>query len=57
MAYKQPMFYMFGHFSKFIPEGSVRIQHELKSNSGVIGIEVLTVERPDGFIVIVVLNK
>jgi glucosylceramidase len=29
--YKQPMFYIMGHFSKFIPEGSVRINISIES--------------------------
>uniref|UniRef100_A0A915LFT7 Glucosylceramidase n=1 Tax=Meloidogyne javanica TaxID=6303 RepID=A0A915LFT7_MELJA len=30
--YKQPMFYFIGHFSKFIPPGSVRINSSLFNN-------------------------
>ncbi len=29
-AYKQPMFYILGHFSKFISPDSVRIEHKLE---------------------------
>ncbi|XP_065322963.1 lysosomal acid glucosylceramidase-like [Gordionus sp. m RMFG-2023] len=31
--YKQPMFYFLGHFSKFIPRGSVRIDVEMSNNT------------------------
>lgn len=52
--YKQPIFYVLGHFSKFIHEGSIRIEAE-PSN-----ISILTVafERPDtGTIACVFFNS
>ncbi|CAL8109725.1 unnamed protein product [Orchesella dallaii] len=51
--YKQPMFYALGHFSKFIPAGSIRIHHETGSFAG---LEILTCLRPDGQIAVVILN-
>ncbi|XP_054836767.1 lysosomal acid glucosylceramidase-like [Eublepharis macularius] len=54
--YKQPMFYHLAHFSKFIPEGSVRVG--LTSNN-LFGCMLKTVGflRRDGAAVVVVLNK
>ena len=53
-AYKQPTFYVLGHFSKFIVPNSVRVYHQLSNQ--VDGLAVLTAKRPDGAIVAVVLN-
>lgn len=52
--YKQPMFYALGHFSKFIPRGSIRVKTEVNDYSGV---EVVAVKRPDNATTVVVLNK
>lgn len=52
--YKQPHFYIMGHFSKFIPPGSVRIGHTV--NKDVNDLQSLTVVRPDGATVLVVAN-
>jgi len=53
-AYKQPMYYAMGHFSKYVTENSVRV-----SNSGkkMKTLEVLSVLRPDDKIVLVVYNR
>ncbi|XP_067617065.1 lysosomal acid glucosylceramidase-like [Eurosta solidaginis] len=51
--YKQPMFYTMGHFSKFIPEGSVRIAAE-RSN---INVDTIGFLRPDGSIALIVFNS
>lgn len=53
VIYKQPMFYALGHFSKFIPSGSVRIQGE---STDLQGLSVLSCLRPDGLVAIVILN-
>lgn len=50
--YKQPMFYAIGHFSKFVPPGSFRIG----TLSGVDGLNVAAFSRPDGGVVLVILN-
>lgn len=50
--YKQPMYYAIGHFSKFIPRDSVRI-YSSQCNSEV---EVVAFKKPDGGVVIVILN-
>jgi glucosylceramidase len=52
--YKQPMYYALGHITKFVPEDSVRIDGlspDLKK------LAVLTVLRPDGIVVAVILNQ
>ena len=53
-AYKQPTFYTIGHFSKFIPPKSVRIEH--KVDKEIVGLSVLTILRPDNATVVVALN-
>lgn len=52
--YKQPMFYALGHFSKYIPEDSVRIGISLIDNSNFFGTAF---ERPDGKRTVVLLNR
>ncbi|XP_071793951.1 lysosomal acid glucosylceramidase-like [Asterias amurensis] len=53
--YKQPMFYHLGHFSKFIPPGSKRIQ---MTATGKDSLEKLAFKLPDGkTIAVVVLNR
>nr|CAI5838242.1 unnamed protein product [Callosobruchus analis] len=51
--YKQPMYYAMGHFSKFVPPGSQRIETRCSSKD----ISVAGFKRPDGIIVVVILNK
>ncbi|XP_020712981.1 glucosylceramidase, partial [Ceratitis capitata] len=51
--YKQPSFYAMGHFSKFVPEGSVRIEAQLLS----LSVETVAFKRPDGRIAVVLLNS
>ncbi|KAM7359469.1 glucocerebrosidase 1b [Cochliomyia hominivorax] len=50
---KQPMFYTMGHFSKFIPEKSIRIAAE-RSN---VNIDTVAYLRPDGSISAVLFNS
>ncbi|XP_025026952.1 glucosylceramidase-like [Python bivittatus] len=53
--YKQPMFYHLGHFSKFIPEGSVRVA--LSSNCFIsCQLKSAAFLRPDGVAVVVLSN-
>lgn len=52
--YKQPIFYAMGHFSKFIPNGSVRVDSDASYNDN---LQVLAAKRPDDAIVVVILNK
>lgn len=50
--YKQPMFYAMGHFSKFLPRGSIRIGlvHTY------LGLKMLAFKRPDSILVLVIVN-
>jgi glucosylceramidase len=52
--YKQPMYYALGHFSKYIPEGSVRIGMNVIDGSKFFGAAFL---RPDGRRAVVLLNR
>ncbi|XP_075321710.1 lysosomal acid glucosylceramidase isoform X2 [Odontesthes bonariensis] len=52
--YKQPMFYSMAHFSKFLLEGSQRVG---VSASGKTKLEFSAFIRPDGSVVIIVLNR
>ena len=51
--YKQPMFYHLGHFSKFIPEGSVKIHSESNQSP----LKFTAVQTPSKEMVLVVLNQ
>uniref|UniRef100_A0A131Z3G7 Glucosylceramidase n=1 Tax=Rhipicephalus appendiculatus TaxID=34631 RepID=A0A131Z3G7_RHIAP len=53
--YKQPMYYALGHFSKFLPRGSVRIDSRLKQGSA--KIEYAAFLTPEMAVVVIVLNK
>ncbi|XP_030147447.4 lysosomal acid glucosylceramidase-like [Taeniopygia guttata] len=55
--YKQPMFYHLGHFSKFIPEGSRRVGLRSSRRCLLCQLEHVAVLRPDGALVLVVLNR
>uniref|UniRef100_A0A8C6X581 Glucosylceramidase n=1 Tax=Naja naja TaxID=35670 RepID=A0A8C6X581_NAJNA len=55
--YKQPMFYHLAHFSKFIPEGSVRVALTSKCLFGICQLKTSAFLRPDGTAVVVVLNE
>ncbi|KAL7727277.1 hypothetical protein ACLKA6_016030 [Drosophila palustris] len=51
--YKQPMFYIIGHFSKLVPEGSVRIE-AIPSN---VNLDAVAFLRPDDKIAAVLFNS
>ncbi|XP_037509141.1 lysosomal acid glucosylceramidase-like [Rhipicephalus sanguineus] len=59
--YKQPMYYAMGHFSKFIPRGSIRIFSSMEQNDilDIFGkeLEHTAFLRPDSAVVVVVLNR
>uniref|UniRef100_A0A493TLS6 Glucosylceramidase n=1 Tax=Anas platyrhynchos platyrhynchos TaxID=8840 RepID=A0A493TLS6_ANAPP len=55
--YKQPMFYHMGHFSKFIPEGSQRVGLAVSKKCRRCELEHTAFLRPDGAVVLVVLNR
>ena len=51
--YKQPTFYHLGHFSKFVPRGSIRIY----SNLCLKNVKHVAFRRPDNGTVIIILNR
>jgi len=51
--YKQPMFYVLGHFSKYVPPNSVRIG---TTSENIDGIQNIAFSTPDGGVVLVILN-
>nr|XP_012547144.2 lysosomal acid glucosylceramidase [Bombyx mori] len=51
---KQPMYYALGHFSKFIPRGSARLQVTTLSTEGIENVAVIT---PKGNVVVVMQNR
>lgn len=54
--YKQPMFYVFAHFSKFITPGSVRIDAKLWGADNSV-VQCLSFKRPDNKIVVLLYNN
>lgn len=52
-AYKQPIFYVIGHFSKFIHEHSVRIE----AHSDWDLVDTLAFQRPDDSIAVIINNR
>jgi len=58
--YKQPSYYAMGHFSKFLPPESVRLEHEIEyqdKDKDQDDILATVFQRPDGGRVATVLNK
>ncbi|EDW84359.1 uncharacterized protein Dwil_GK13189 [Drosophila willistoni] len=51
--YKQPMFYAMGHFSKLVPEGSVRIE----ASPSNVNLDSVAFERPDKKIAAILFNS
>lgn len=51
--YKQPIFYAIGHFSRFITEGSIRIEVTTSNEL----IKTLGFKRPDGNVVLILFNQ
>lgn len=51
--YKQPMFYVLGHFSNYVPPNSIRIGTTMENMKGVKNIAFST---PDGSIALIILN-
>lgn len=49
--YKQPMFYVMGHFSKFVVTDSVRIDSETSGD-----VSALAFKRPDGKLAVILSN-
>ncbi|XP_059139428.1 lysosomal acid glucosylceramidase-like [Physella acuta] len=55
LFYKQPMFYVMGHFSKFVVPGSVSLGTEAEVNDTLI--EVTAFRRPDNSYATIIHNK
>lgn len=58
--FKNPIFYIMGHFSKFIFKGSVRIQTTLTEDTVLNSanlIQQLAMKNPDGSVSIHLLNQ
>lgn len=57
--YKQPMFYAFGHFSKFIRPGSVNVAHKITIKSDVDSnkIKMTTFVSPSNELILTILNR
>lgn len=53
--YKQPVYYVLSHFSKYIPRGSVRID----ASASLLAIDVATAAflRPDGAVTLILYNE
>lgn len=55
--YKQPTFYAFGHFSKFILPDSIKINLLSSYNNNNDNIKMLAFKRPDRMIALILYNK
>lgn len=58
--YKQPCFYVLGHFSKFVPEGSVRICAHYSDISTTLArpkVSTLAFSTPNGSISLIISNR
>ncbi|XP_037563125.1 lysosomal acid glucosylceramidase-like isoform X1 [Dermacentor silvarum] len=53
--YKQPLYYVLGHFSKFIPRGSVKVDARMKEGSE--KLQYAAFMTPASTIVVIILNK
>ncbi|XP_015795115.1 putative glucosylceramidase 4 isoform X2 [Tetranychus urticae] len=55
--YKQPMFYAFGHFSKFIQPGSIRLGHTIIEGEVDANIKMTTFLSPSNDLIFTFLNR
>jgi len=55
--YKQPMYYALGHYSKYIPEDSVRIHLDIEHDGSSRLFSASAFLRPDGMRTVVILNR
>ena len=53
---KYKRYYVLGQFSRYVPEGSVRIEAKYSDFMGFNGVECVAFERPDGKIALIVIN-
>lgn len=49
-------YYVMGQFSRYLPEGSVRVEAEYSDFIGMNGIDCVAFERPDGKVALIVVN-
>ncbi|KAI1697315.1 glycosyl hydrolase family 30 TIM-barrel domain-containing protein [Ditylenchus destructor] len=55
--YKQPTYYVIGHFSKFVPAGSVRVDMAIEHSPLATGLDGLAFINPANHMVLVLHNK
>jgi len=55
--YKQPMYYALGHYSKYIPEDSVRIHLDVEQKANFERFSATAFLRPDGMRTVVIVNR
>lgn len=55
--YKQPIYYHLGHFSKFVPRGSVRIDSNVVSSDSSTTVDSVAFRRPDNSTAVIILNR
>ena len=56
-VYKQPMYYALGHYSKYIPEDSVRIHLDVEQKANFERFSATAFLRPDGMRTVVIVNR
>ncbi|XP_064550259.1 lysosomal acid glucosylceramidase [Drosophila montana] len=54
--YKQPIYYAIGHFSKFLPEQSVRIEARTNETESFAQLSAVGFQRPDGSVALILYN-
>ncbi|XP_062124078.1 LOW QUALITY PROTEIN: lysosomal acid glucosylceramidase [Drosophila sulfurigaster albostrigata] len=54
--YKQPIYYAIGHFSKFVPAQSVRIETQTNETDAFPQLNVVGFQRPDNSIALILYN-
>ncbi|KAJ0388788.1 hypothetical protein ATCC90586_010624 [Pythium insidiosum] len=55
--YKQPMYYVMGQLSKFVPSGSVRVNLRTEVKANWDRVEHVAFVTPEGRVVVVVCNR
>ncbi|XP_001994836.2 lysosomal acid glucosylceramidase [Drosophila grimshawi] len=54
--YKQPIYYAIGHFSKFVPEQSMRIEARTNETESFSQLSAVGFQRPDGSVALILYN-
>ena len=55
--FKQPLFYVMQHFSRFVPPGSVRIDTRLNFEPFFTELHILAFETPQNETVVIIYNR